>query len=210
MGKTDGQVLVSEATLTDIGEAIRAKLHGQLLYLPEEMPGAIRGIPGGVGNLQPLEARANGIYTPEAPVDGYDEVTVAVASFEAEITEDAVRLTGSGVSVSDQAVVIATRRLIHKTITANGEYDPEDDGAEAYSGVTVALPGPSMEEKTITANGVYTASDEGLEGYSKVTVMAGLGFEAAATKSTRFPLAVFNAVCDLSRFTWTATAQVGT
>jgi len=208
MPRTEGQVLVSEATLSDIGDAIRSKLGGAATYLPEEMAAAIRSIEGGVGNLQPLEARTNGIYVPEAPVDGYSRVTVAVPTLEAEITEDAVALTGVEVSVNEQAVVIANRRLVTvtKNITENGEYDPADDGADAYSYVTVNVPGPELGAKTITANGTYRAADDELDGYSEVTVHAGLGFEALASKNIYFPLGLATAVLPLDMFTWTATA----
>lgn len=207
MPRTEGQVLVSEATLSDIGDAIRSKLGGAAMYLPEEMAAAIRSIEGGVGNLQPLEARTNGIYVPEAPVDGYSRVTVAVPTLEAEITQDAVALTGEEVSVSEQAVVITTRRLLTKTITENGEYDPADDGADAYSHVTVAVPGPELGAKTFTANGTYRAADDELDGYSEVTVHAGLGFEAMASKNIYFPLGLATVVASLDTFTWTATAE---
>lgn len=207
MPRTEGQVLVSEATLSDIGDAIRSKLGGSVMYLPEEMAAAIRSIEGGVGNLQPLETRTNGIYVPEAPVDGYSRVTVAVPTFEAEITEDAVALTGGAVSVNDLAVVIANRRLVTKAITENGEYDPADDGADAYSYVTVNVPGPELGAKTFTANGTYRAADDELDGYSEVTVHAGLGFEALATKNIYYPLGLATVVASLSMFTWTAAAE---
>lgn len=66
--------------------------------------------------------------------------------------------------------------LVEKTITANGSYDPADDDADGYSGVTVNVPGPSGTVN-ITTNGThdvanyasaavnvpnsYTAEDEG-------------------------------------------------
>ena len=48
------------------------------------------------------------------------------------------------------AAIEATKKtLVSKSVTANGEYDPDDDDADGYSGVTVAVPN------------VYTAADEG-------------------------------------------------
>lgn len=42
--------------------------------------------------------------------------------------------------------------LVPKTITANGTYDPEDDNADGYSGVTVAI--PAGTEGTPTASAI--------------------------------------------------------
>lgn len=70
--------------------------------------------------------------------------------------------------------------LVAKTITANGEYDPEDDNADGYSGVTVAVPSsqPNLQSKTATQNGTVLP-DAGYDGLSSVVVnVAGSGLEA--------------------------------
>lgn len=62
--------------------------------------------------------------------------------------------------------------LVDKTITENGEYDPADDNADGYSGVTVNVSGGSatLVTKSIAANGTYNASSDSADGYSSVTV----------------------------------------
>ena len=62
--------------------------------------------------------------------------------------------------------------LIPKRITANGEYNPADDGADGYTIVTVDVPqgGGTLIAKLITANGVYNPVDDGADGYSLITV----------------------------------------
>lgn len=61
--------------------------------------------------------------------------------------------------------------LVAKTITANGEYDPEDDNADGYSGVIVAVPGsqPNLQSKTVNQNGTVLP-DAGYDGLSSVVV----------------------------------------
>ena len=61
--------------------------------------------------------------------------------------------------------------LVAKTITANGEYDPEDDNADGYSAVTVNVPGsqPNLQSKTATDNGTVLP-DAGYDGLSSVIV----------------------------------------
>ena len=57
--------------------------------------------------------------------------------------------------------------LIEKTITTNGTYNAEDDEADGYSSVEIAVPAPVLEDLTITANGEYTAPSG--KAYGKVT-----------------------------------------
>ena len=104
------KVLVTEAYLNDIADAIRAKNGGSATYKPGQMAGAIAALP-------------------DAPV------------------------------------------LVAKSITANGEYDPEDDNADGYSGVTVNVPSsqPNLQSKTVTQNGTVTP-DQGYDGLSSVVV----------------------------------------
>ena len=62
--------------------------------------------------------------------------------------------------------------LVEKTINANGEYNPAEDGADGYSVVTVNVPEsqPILGTKQITSNGSYDAEDDALDGYSGVIV----------------------------------------
>ena len=60
--------------------------------------------------------------------------------------------------------------LIQKSVTQNGVYDAEDDNADGFSEVTVAVPAPTLIQKNVTQNGVYDASDDSADGFSEVTV----------------------------------------
>lgn len=93
--------------------------------------------------------------------------------------------------------------LVAKTITENGTYDPADDNADGYSGVTVNVPTstPNLQSKTVTQNGTVTA-DSGYDGLSSVTVNVSggggnvQGFELYAATfdggTQRFPRGVFD------------------
>lgn len=74
------QVRVKETSLENIADAIRAKLGVQTTYKPGEMAAAIQSIPtGGSAVLEHLSVTENGTYTPDAGVDGFDQVTVNVS-----------------------------------------------------------------------------------------------------------------------------------
>lgn len=59
-------------------------------------------------------------------------------------------------------------KLITKSITANGTYKAEDNGAKGFSQVTVNV-NQSTETKSISSNGTYTPSS-GKIGFSQVSV----------------------------------------
>lgn len=204
------QVLVTEQYLQDIADAIREKLKGSDTYTPGEMAAAILSIRG-VGNLEALAARLNGIYTPSAPVDGWDEVTVQVPTFTAEITQDAVEFTGDSVSVGDSSVEFDTLPVyIEKNITVNGTYDPAEEGADAYSRVVVDVDAGTLLVKDVTENGSYTAAEDGVYGYSGVRVnvpVEGLRFTAMAARNNNFPMAFVEATFGLSELIFTAAAE---
>lgn len=58
--------------------------------------------------------------------------------------------------------------LIEKTITQNGGYNAEDDGANGYSEVLVAL--PFVNSKSITSNGTHSAESDNARGFKVVNV----------------------------------------
>lgn len=72
--------------------------------------------------------------------------------------------------------------LVAKTITANGEYDPEDDNADGYSGVIVSVPSsqPNLQSKTVNQNGTVLP-DAGYDGLSSVVVNVSGGGGSFAT-----------------------------
>ena len=74
----------------------------------------------------------------------------------------------------------STPNLIEKNIYDNGTYVAEDDNADGYSQVVVALP---LDEKSITSNGEYLASADDLKGFTKVTVNVPAPTPALGTKS---------------------------
>lgn len=57
--------------------------------------------------------------------------------------------------------------LIDKTVVNNGTYNANDDDADGYKKVVVALP---LGTKNITQNGSYSASSDNVRGYSNVNV----------------------------------------
>lgn len=64
-------------------------------------------------------------------------------------------------------------KIIPKTITLNGIYDPTQDNCDGYSNIAVAVPTEDpavLVTKTVTAPGVYNASADNADGYSQVTV----------------------------------------
>lgn len=60
--------------------------------------------------------------------------------------------------------------LITKSVTANGTYNAQDDNADGYSQVSVAVPSPTLVQKNITQNGTYNPQADNADGYSQVTV----------------------------------------
>jgi len=68
---------ITESLLTDIADAIRAKLHVGTNYRPGDMPGAIAQIHD-MPALQSLTVTSNGNYTPSSGYYGFDSVSVNV------------------------------------------------------------------------------------------------------------------------------------
>ena len=73
--------------------------------------------------------------------------------------------------------------LVNKSITANGTYDPADDSADGYSGVTVNVSGATLQEKTAmpTPSQQTITPDSGYDGLSRVTIDAISPTKAAQT-----------------------------
>ena len=122
--------------------------------------------------VEALSVTANGTYTPNEGVDGFNEVNVNVpiptftteelsATANGEYTP-----TTDGYSKVSVQVPIPTFTTEELSVTANGEYTPSSDG---YSKVSVQVPIPTFttEQLSVTANGEYVPTTDG---YSKVTV----------------------------------------
>lgn len=59
----------------------------------------------------------------------------------------------------ENAIKALKKTLVSKTISANGTYDPEDDSADGYDGVTVAVPNSygQGDEGKVVSNGALVA-----------------------------------------------------
>lgn len=68
-----------------------------------------------------------------------------------------------------QAILDAATVSVSKSVTANGTYDPRDEGAAYYDEVEVSVQ-QQLAELVATENGVYVAADDEVYGYSQVTV----------------------------------------
>ncbi len=117
------KAIITESLLSDIADAIRAKLGGSDTYTPAEMAAAIMQI---ASTLIAKTVTQNGTYyAADDDADGYSSVTV--------------NIPGAPV-------------LVEKTIAAKGVYDPADDNADGYSLVTVTAGGdyPSVGMELLT------------------------------------------------------------
>ena len=71
------KALITESSLTNIGNAIRAKLGVQTTYKPNQMPDAIMSIPSKLGTKN---ITTNGTWAASADnLDGYSSVVVNVS-----------------------------------------------------------------------------------------------------------------------------------
>lgn len=106
-------VLVNDASLTDIANAIRSKLNTSDTYKPGQMAGAIQSIPtGGGAVLGTKSIAANGTYNASSDgYDGYSQVDVNVPNTYTS---------------SDEGKVVSNGYLIEQfadTVTMNGTWD---------------------------------------------------------------------------------------
>lgn len=104
------KVIVTESSLENIADAIRAKLGTQTQYKPNQMASAIGQIHG-EPVLETLSATANGTYNPSSGKDGFSQAVVNVPNTYA--------LADEGKVVSNGALVAQTSQ----SITQNGTYD---------------------------------------------------------------------------------------
>ena len=112
---------------------------------------------GGEAVLEPLSVTENGDYTPEAGVDGFDEVHVSVPN--------SYTVSDEGKVVNNGALVAQTARA--SQITQNGTYD-----TTLNNEVTVNVSGGGsavVQPLSVTQNGTYNPPS-GVDGYSPVVV----------------------------------------
>jgi len=103
----------------------------------------------------------NGYYNPSADnADGYSGVTVNVQG--GIVPSGSIQISQNGVyDVTDKASAIvsvpASGVYGEKTISENGEYNPSDDGYDAYSKITVNVSGGSDDRAKKIVEGTISA-----------------------------------------------------
>lgn len=117
---SDRKVLITETHLEDIGDAIRERNGSQSTYTPGQMPAAIEAIPNAYAAGDEGKVVSNG-----------ELVAQTARTVTANGTYDTTANDEVTVSISGGAT------LVPKSITQNGTYNPADDNADGYSGVTV-------------------------------------------------------------------------
>ena len=125
--------------------------------------------------LENLSVSSNGVYQPQAGVDGFDKVTVNVPIPEPEletlnVTQNGTYTPGSGVDGFDEVNVNVPSDepvLDSIEINENGHYTPPA-GTDGYDDITVYVPYVS-QGKTIIENGTYTPPS-GVDGFDQVIV----------------------------------------
>lgn len=95
------RVVVNDAYLTDIADAIREKLNTEDTYKPSEMADAIESISGG-SSLGTKSITANGTYNASSDsLDGYSQVTVNVPQGVTPTGTKQISITQNGTTTED-------------------------------------------------------------------------------------------------------------
>lgn len=91
-----GNVVVNDASLQDVANAIREKNGLETKYKPAEMGQAIRDIPSGGKEpvIEELSITENGVYNAPEGVDGYNPISVNVPSGGGDVPPEALVITG--------------------------------------------------------------------------------------------------------------------
>lgn len=131
-------VLIDENSMSDIADAIRAKLNTADTYLPSEMADAIGSISGGA-DLGTKSITANGTYNASSDdLDGYSSVTVNVSGGTPTGTKS-ITANGTGIDVAAYAFA---------DVAVPNSYSSGDEGKVVSNGALV-----SQTSDTVTQNG---------------------------------------------------------
>lgn len=140
------KALITESNLTDIADAIRAKLGVETTYRPGDMAAAIGSIE--TPNLEALTVTQNGSYSPSTGKNGFSGATVNVPNSYAASDEGKV--------VSSGALVAQTARA--SEITSNGTYDTTINNSVTVNvsgGGGNVIQGTDIPTSNIGENGNY-------------------------------------------------------
>lgn len=173
--------LINNQTLTDIADAIRAKLGTQDSMLPSEMAGNIREISGGGGGtyqqktVHPLTTSQT--VNPDSGYDALSSVTIEGIELQAKT----VTPTGSQQVIEPDsgkdglsAVTVSAAELQSKTATAGGTSQTITADAGYYGLSSVEVGAISLQSKSATPSGSAQTitPDAGYSGLSSVNVAA--------------------------------------
>jgi len=142
------KVLITETHLENIADAIRLKNGSETTYKPGQMAAAIEAIPS-AGTLQAKTVTPSASQQVVEPDSGYDGLSAVTVSGDADLVAGNIKKDVEIFGVTGNYEGSGGATLISKTITENGIYDPADDNADGYSGVTVNVSGTQKYERQI-------------------------------------------------------------
>lgn len=170
---------VTQQYLTDIANAIRAKLGVATTYRPSQMAAAIASIPSGTPTLQtktktytPTESQITDTVSPDVGYDGLDEVDVTVNAISSTYV-------GSGIAQrtsSDMTAVGATVTSPAGYYAANASQAVASGSAETPATTITATPTIS-----VSSDGLITATNSETQ---NVTPTVSPGYVSSGTAGT--------------------------
>lgn len=151
------QVVVNEASLSDIAQALRSKLGTNETFKPSQMGDGVRRLPSASSApvLITKQISANGTYAASGDdADGYSSVEVSVAN--SYTSSDEGKVVDNGALVSQTSLSITSNNTYDTTknnevvVNVANSYSASDEGKVVDSGALV-----SQTSRNITANGTY-------------------------------------------------------
>ena len=204
------KALISEDNLTNIADALRAKLQTQDTFSAAEMAAAVTSIPSAHG---PKTITANGVYNAvDDSLDGYNSVDVQVPmptynSGTLTATQNGTyNASDNGYDGFSQVNVEVPAPVTGAlSVTTNGDYNAASAGYDGFNDVHVAVPIPTYNSTTlaVTSNGVYNAVTAGYDGYSEVNVQVPSGGSNLGTKDI-----IFNGLYNANDYGYDGFSQV--